>query len=159
MPPKLFELCLTLMQPVIDVLWLLSSLQMHRWCSALWRHQSLQQWSPCFNTYLFVLNTCCQIVLVCISLYSIHTTNTYYNTYHNTCQYKVKVLACIELQYMPILTCSNHWSFSQFIYFTYEVRMFSLLLNERFALWLGLCWLGSKWKVIVGTASSSRIWT
>ena len=45
-------------------------------------------------------------MLVCIqSMPPIHTTNTY----HNTCQQIAQVLACIELQYMPILPCSNHW--------------------------------------------------
>ena len=37
-------------------------------------------------------------------MYSIHTTNTY----HNTCQYIVRVLASIALQYMPIRAYSNH---------------------------------------------------
>ena len=45
-------------------------------------------------------------------MYSIHTTNTCHNTYHNTCQYIVSVLACIAFQYMPICAYSNHWCIS-----------------------------------------------
>ena len=44
------------------------------------------------NTYLLVLNRCWYV----------------FNTYHNTCQYIVCVLAYIALQYMPILAYSNH---------------------------------------------------
>ena len=35
-------------------------------------------------------------------MYSIHTTYTYHTTYHTTCQYIVKVLACVESQHIAI---------------------------------------------------------
>ena len=59
------------------------------------------------KTGMYWIHTCSYWIHA--GLYSIHTTNTYHNTHHNTCQYIVKILACIVSQYMPILTWSNHW--------------------------------------------------
>ena len=74
----------------------------------VWFVLSMYHWYV-FNTYLLVLNT---------YWYVFNTyTNTFHSTYHNTFLVPIHhdhrigcilALACIEVQYMPILTCSNH---------------------------------------------------